>query len=187
VTRDHRCAAAAPLGVLALLLALTAPGCASDDSGGGSGGDDDLKEAAINVLTFQSGTISELRDLRGTGPFTLYEQPPEAMLDILRRAAGRAVGLGGRRVQAIFVSRRYGEVIAKEREAELAGDDSYEPPFRSAMVATVHAIPGEPNTCRVEIHATDRGPFHKGRVEWERDMPRWIDQVLVEEEVKPVR
>jgi hypothetical protein len=48
------------------------------------------------------------------------------------------------------------------------------------MLAVVHPVPGDPHASQVEIHAIQRGPFHRGRVAWELDMPGWIDEVLAE-------
>ena len=153
-------------GFALLLLA----GCVSKEVG----------EVAENVLTLQGGTISELRDRRGTGPFTTYEVAPAKMLAVIERACRKARGLGGRPVIAVFVSERYREVIAKERTAEASKDDSYAAPFRSAVVASVDPLPGRPDACRVEIHAMNRGPFHRGAVAWERDLPGWIREALAE-------
>ena len=135
-------------------------------------------ETAETVLTLQSGTISELRDRRGTGPFTVYDVSPDDMLDVLEKARGA----GGKAVQAVFVYANAREVIAKERAADEADDTAYEGAFRTAMLAAVLPQPGEPGRCRVEIHALDRGPFHKGVVRWTRDMPTWIAEVLAERE-----
>ena len=155
----------------ALLLVVLA-GC--------SGLDDNTRQAVENVATFQRGTITDLKAKRGAGPFEVYDVPPDEMLLILRDAAAKARGLGDMPVRAIFVSELRSEVIAKEREPEQALDDAYDGPFRSAMVATVHKVIGDPDQSKVEIHATHRGPFHRGAVEWARDMPRWIDEVIAE-------
>ncbi|MDJ0972896.1 MAG: hypothetical protein QNJ98_00375 [Planctomycetota bacterium] len=164
---------------LALLVLAALGGCSNID--------EDVRETAVNVLTLQSGTISELKDLRNTGPFTTYDLPPDELLSVVEDAARKARGEGDHPVRAIFVSERRGEVVAKERGAEDAADDGYEKPFRSAMVATVHPILGEPTKSRLEIHAMQRGPFHKGRVQWERDMPGWIDAVIAERANPPPR
>jgi hypothetical protein len=113
------------------------------------------------------------------------------MLDVLSRAAAKARGLGGRPVSAIFVNAAAREVIAKERAPEDAGGTRYAPDFRSAMIAAVSFVPGRGDASRVEIHALQSGPFHGGAVQWERDMPRWIDEVLEEDRrggpaVKPI-
>ena len=157
--------------------------CASDDT------TDLIQEVGENVVTLQSGTMTELRELRGQGPFRRYEQPPEVMLEVVEEAIGHARGLGGREVGGVWVSRRRGEVVAKEREPDKADSETYGLPFRSAVLVVVHPVQGEPNVSRVEIHSTQRGPFHKGRVAWQRDLPRWIDDVLRQRrgEILPLR
>jgi hypothetical protein len=162
---------------LAAALALALGGCVSDA----------VVESAVTVLTLQGGTVSELRDRRGTGPFRTYDVPPAEMLGVIERAAGKARGLGGKPVTAIFVSERYREVIAKERTAEQASSDAYSDAFRTAVVAMVDPVPGKPGSSRVEIHAMHRGPFHRGSVAWERDLPTWIDEVLGERGRAPGR
>jgi hypothetical protein len=72
----------------------------------------------------------------------------------------------------VFVSKRYGEVIAKESEKPEAG---YGAPFRSAAIAIVHPSPRGFAWCRVEWHAIQRGPFHRGSVDWMRNLPGWIE------------
>ena len=156
----------AAAGFALLLLA----GCVSKEVG----------EIAENVVTLQGGTISELRDRRGSGPFTTYEVAPGGMLKVIERACRKARGLGGRPVTAVFVSERYREVIAKERAVDAKDPDSYSEVFRSAVVAMVDPVPGRPDACRVEIHAMNRGPFHRGAVKWERDLPGWIREALSE-------
>lgn len=165
-----------------LLLALPLAGCLSDDA---------LKTAET-VLTLQSGTMSELRNMRGQGPFRTYDVAPDVMLGVVEEAARMARIRGDEPVRAIFVSERKGEVVAKEREGEAAKDDGYEAAFRTAMYAVVHEVPDQPGRSRVEIHEMTRGPFHTGVVRWVRDMPGWIDAVLAEraraeaEPVKPI-
>jgi hypothetical protein len=46
------------------------------------------------------------------------------------------------------------------------------------MIAFVHPVSGNPDASRVEIHATQRGPSHRGVVRWLCDIPRWIDEVM---------
>jgi hypothetical protein len=153
----------------ALLLALGLVSCTSSK---------EVKEIAENVLTLQSGTIRELRSRTGQGPYTTYDVPPEQMLAVLDVAARKAVGCDGSPVVAVFVSPRYGEVIAKEREPAKAADDGYTDPFRTAMIAVVRPVPGDPSKSLVEIQEIRRGPFHGGCVAWRRDMPGWIAQTL---------
>ncbi len=154
--------------LLALLLALPLAGCLSDD----------VTETAETVLTLQSGTISELRERRGTGPFTTYPYAPDMMLRMVEQAAGMARNEDGEPVRAIFVSELRHEVIAKEREGKEAEHDGYAAPFRTAMLAVVHPVRGRPGASRVEIHMLQRGPFHRGVVNWTRDMPGWITLVI---------
>ena len=168
---------------LLLLLAVAVAGCASDDT------TDLVKEVATNVVTLQTGTMTDLRERRGGGPFTRYEHAPDVMLEVVEEAARRARGMGGRPVEGVWVSKRRGEVVAKEREPHEASKGSYSLPFRSAVLVVVHPVQGEPDASRLEIHAMNRGPFHKGQVAWERDLPRWIDDVLRERrgEILPLR
>lgn len=169
------------LGVCLLGLLLAA--CASDDT------TDEIKEVAENVVTLQSGTITELRELRGQGPFRRYEQPPDVMLEVVEEAIGHARGMGGHPVAGVYVSKRRGEVIAKEREPDKAHLEKYGLPFRSAVFVVVHPVQGEPNVSKVEMHSTHRGPFHKGHVAWQRDLPVWIADVLRQRrgEILPLR
>jgi hypothetical protein len=155
---------------LVLLLSPLLAACVSDD----------VKETAETVLTLQSGTVSELRDRRGNGPFTTYDLAPEVMLGVVEAAARKARGADGEPVRAVFVSELRGEVVAKERAGEGAQDDGYTAPFRTAMLAVVHRVPGRGDQSRVEIHMIQRGPFHRGVVDWTRDMPGWIQAVLAE-------
>jgi len=160
--------------VLPVLLAAVALGsCATEF-------DDDTKEAIENVVTLQQGTISELKAKRGQGPFRTYDVSPVRLLAAVETAARRMKGLGGLPVTAVFVSERRMEVVAKERAPEDQWDDSYSAPWRSAMVATVHPIPGAPERARLEIHDGHRGPFHQGRIEWRRDLPRLVREALLQ-------
>jgi hypothetical protein len=156
--------------LLAALAALLAAGCVSDE----------VREIAKNVVTLQRGSVSELARRRGRGPFREYDLPPEAMLEVVEDALGRARGLGGLPLAAIFPNPVRREVVAKERTPDRAHDDAYAPAFRSAVLVGVDPLPGRPGRSRVEIHATHRGPFHRGAVAWERDLPRWIDETLAE-------
>jgi len=156
--------------LLACLLLSALTGCVSDE----------VKETAKTVLTLQGGTVSELRDRRGSGPFTTYDVAPGEMLGIVERAARRARNKDGEPVRAVFVSAARGEVVAKEREDELASDDGYGAPFRTAMLAVVHPVRDRPDQSRVEIHMIQRGPFHRGVVNWTRDMPTWIAAEIAE-------
>lgn len=159
--------------LVGLLLALTAA-C--------SGVDESVRESAETVLTLQSGTISELRGRRGRGPFTTYPYPPDEMLVIVEAAARKARNGAGEPVQAVFVYEDAREVVAKERPGTDGRDTAYDEPWRTAMYAAVLPVRGDRGSARVEIHAMQRGPFHKGVVQWQRDMPRWIDEVIAERE-----
>jgi hypothetical protein len=139
---------------------------------------DTVRETAVNVVTLQQGNVSELRRMRGRGPFLHYAVAPDTMLEVVEAAARRARGKGGLPVSAVFASTRSMEVIAKERRPADADDDGYGEPWLSAMVATVHPVEGEPGASRVEIHAVHRGPFHRGVVAWEASMPGWIAEEL---------
>jgi hypothetical protein len=143
-----------------------------------------VQEVAVGVITLQGGTISELRGRSGEGPFRRYEVSPDEMLDVVSRAARRAEGPNGRPLETVWVRRPSREVVAKEPAPDAKGS-GYTEPWRSAMVARVQPIAGEPDASRVEIHAMDKGPFHRGRIDWERDMPRWIDEVLAEPRLYP--
>ncbi len=154
--------------LFALALAGACPACVSKE----------VRASAETVLSLRSGTMSELRQRRGQGPFTRYDVPPERMLKILEAAARHARGAGGQPVRAIFVSPARGEVVAKERSGKDARRSTYTEPFDSAMLAIVHADSADAQSCRVEVHALQSGPFHRGSVEWMRDMPGWIDEEL---------
>lgn len=165
---------------LAALGSLLSPACSSTDTA------KQAREIAVNVVTLQTGTTSELRDLRGTGPFGDYEVPPDEMVALLERAMKRARGADGPPWVKVYPSMRYREVVAKEFEKRTA---SYEDPFRTAAIAIVHAVPDDPARSRVELHHTRRGPFHGGSVRWQADLPGWIDAELAERaaaKVKPI-
>jgi hypothetical protein len=132
------------------------------------------------VLTLQSGTVSELQDLRGTGPFRDYEVPPEEMLDLAAQVVRT-------QVSAVAVARDGLRVVGKERAGADAARDEYNRPWRSAVVVFVHRVPGRPGACRVEVHATHRGPFHRGRIAWERDLPGMLDDAVAHRGRTPVR
>jgi hypothetical protein len=171
VSRGGRTAGglAAGLVVPAVALAVALAACSTSQ---------EVRDIAENVLTLQTGTVRALRERTGRGPFVTYDVPPERMVGVIEAAARKAVGCGGKPVVAVFASTRYGEVIAKERAPEAASDDGYTEPFRTAMLAVVKPEPGNPSRSVVEIQEIRRGPFHGGCVEWRRDMPRWIDEVL---------
>jgi len=160
--------------------AFALPACSS------SVGSDRVLETLETVVTLRGGTVSALRDLRGTGPFRTYHVPPGELVEVVGEAAAFARGRGGKPVAAIFVSKRRGEVVAKERDPEDADNAGYEKPFLSAVVVSVHGVPGQPDIARLELHETHSGPFHLGAVNWTRDLPVWIDQVLAQRAAEPV-
>ncbi len=160
----------------ALLVACLAAGlvaCSSDTA-------KTVKEVAVNVVTLQSGVVTELRDLRGTGPFLAYDVPPDEMMGIVEAVLRT-------KVVAVFPNARAAEVIAKERLGEAAADDWYGPPARSMVVVMVHPAGGGGPGSRVEIHATDRGPFHRGNIAWERELPPLLDQAVRHRGATPIR
>ena len=158
------------LRALPALLLLAAAGCASSSSSGTSTGDS-VKEIAVNVLTLQTGAVTQIRERRGDGPFRDYAVPPAEMLDL-------ATEVLREKVAAVFPNPRAGEVIAKERKGKDAADDWYSPAWVSAAVVIVHPIPADPGRCRVEVHATNRGPFHRGIIDWEREVPPLLDAAV---------
>lgn len=153
--RSHLAPSRRPFGalVVALLGALLVVACSKD-----------VQETATNVLTFQSGAMSELREKRGEGPFHAYPVPPDEMLGLVEAVMKT-------KVTAVFAAPRRLEVVAKERDAAHATEDWYGPNWRSAVIVFVHPVPGDPSASKLEIHAMDRGPFHKGRIAWERELP----------------
>ena len=134
----------------------------------------------MNVVTLQSGGVTELRDLRGTGPFLAYDVPPDEMLGIVEAVLRT-------KVVAVFPNARAGEVIAKERAGEAAADDRYSEPARSMVVVMVHAAAGGGPGSRVEIHAQDRGPFHRGWIAWERELPPLLNDAVRHRGTQPLR
>lgn len=157
-------------GAVSLLCVLLCGGCLSEGA----------RDVLGNVATLQTGTMSDLRDCRGSGPFRTYRVPPDEMIDVLVAAAGKARDETGRPIDNIWPSVLRREVVAKERDACDNEERSYSKPFKSALYAVVHPILDDPGACRVEMHATNRGPLHQGKVNWIRDMPGWIDEVLAE-------
>ena len=136
-----------------------------------------VREIAVNVVTLQTGTTSELRDRRGTGPFHEYAVAPDGMVQVLEDAMRRAAGDGKPPWVEVYASKRYGEVVAKEFDEPSA---SYEDPFRTAAIAIVHPVPEDPGRCRVEMHDVRRGPFHGGSVRWREGLPGWIEAELAD-------
>ena len=144
------------------------------------------REIAENVLTLQTGTTSELRDRRGTGPFREYEVAPDEMVEVLEGAMKRAGGRGEPPWVKVYASKHYREVVAKEFEKHSA---TYKDTFRTAAIAIVHPVAGDASRSRVEMHHTRRGPFHGGSVRWQAGLPGWIDAELAERaagKLKPI-
>lgn len=158
-------------GPLAFLLLLGATGGCADPL---------AEEAVTNVLTLQSGTMSELRARRGTGPFREYGLAPDVMAEVLGEALRKARGVGGEPLAAIWVKPHRGEVYAKERTPAMAADDSYDGPLLGGVIVFVHPVRGRSGASRIEVHEMQRGPFHRGAVRWRRDLPGWIEEALSE-------
>jgi len=159
----------------AVLLSAAVLACARE------GPSKQVEEIGTTVLTLQTGTVHALRERRGTGPTTRYEVGPERLVGVVARAARRLADPAGRSVVEAYPSPRSLEVVAKERDPADLSRDGYDVPWRSAMVAIVHRIPGEDDAALLEVHASDRGPLRRGRVAWGRDLPRAIDAVLAED------
>jgi hypothetical protein len=132
---------------------------------------DDTKEAVHNVLTLETGAVSDARTCRGQGPFRDYDVPPEEMLDL---AEGALLS----KTPAVFVNRDAREVVAKEREGGLAASDAYAKTWLSAVVVTVHPDASRPGRSRVEVHAVKKGVFKGGCVDWEREVPGLLDAAV---------
>jgi hypothetical protein len=164
---------ALPVVAVALAVLLAACGSTSEDSSSSNDKSKQVKEIATNVLTLQSGTVSDLRARRGRGPFLEFDVPPDEMVSIAEKAMKT-------KVVAVFPNRRAREVVAKERGPEAQWDDRYAPSWLSAAVVIVHPIADDPNRSRVEIHATDRGPFHRGRIAWEKELPPLLAELAAQ-------
>lgn len=146
----------APWRTALLGVALALGGCASEQA----------RLAVRDVLTLRTGTVSELRDRRGRGPLREHAVPPEAMLELAAQACRGMVGLRGRPVTTVEVSRRYGEVTAKEQGLDGRRDPAYGDEWVSAVVITVHPVPGDPARSRVEWHACRRSMLMGCGVDW---------------------
>jgi hypothetical protein len=135
-------------------------------------------DVAKNVLTHQTGTVSALRDRRGEGPFRTYDVPPAEMMEVVEAVVRRARDARGE-AALVHVSARRREVVAREGAGEGGGGGlGSVPSFTSAVVVMVNPVPGHLQRSRVEVHATHRGPFHRGTIAWEQDVPRWIEEEL---------
>ena len=140
----------------------------------------DTEKAIENVVTLRSGTVSDLHEQYGTGPFRDYAVPPAEMLGIVTAVLKTFV-------PAVFENDRTMSVIAKERKGKEAWVDDYSPEWHSAVLVYVHRVVGNPNVSRVEIHATDRGPFHQGCIEWAAVLPGRIDDAVAKRGRTPIR
>ena len=136
-----------------------------------------VREIAESVVTLQTGTTSELRDRRGSGPFREFDVAPDEMVEVLEAAMKRAGGEDGPPWVKVYASRRYREVVAKEFEER---SSTYKDTFRTAAIAIVHPVAGDASRSRVEMHHTRRGPFHGGSVRLQAGLPGWIDAELAE-------
>jgi hypothetical protein len=152
------------LAALAAGTALLAGGCSSDP-------DDQVSQVAKDVLTLKSGTVSELKAQRGAGPFREYPVPQDVLFDVV-------VEVLEAKVAAVFPNRKAHEVVAKERAGKDRYDDWYAPDWRSAVVVYVHPVPGDDGRSKLEIHATNRGPFHKGCIAWCAELPALLDAAV---------
>ena len=153
----------APALLALATVAAAAAGCGSMSP--------DTKETIENVLTLQQGTVTNVRELRGRGPFREYAVPPAEMLDLATRVLKA-------RVPAVFPNPRALEVVAKERIGKDAAVDDYQPAWVSAVVVIVHPVAEDPGRSRVEVHATQRGPFNRGHIAWEHDVPAALDAMV---------
>ncbi len=166
----------------ALLASVLAAGLASAGGACSASSRENVKDVAETVFTFQTGTVSELKARRDTGPFRDYAVPPAEMMTLVE-AVLRS------KVVAVFPEPLQQVVVAKEREGKEALDDSYAPAFHSAVVVFVHAVQGEAGRCRVEVHAGHRGPFRRGSIDWEREVPALLDEAVAKRRapLRPLR
>ncbi|MCC7139928.1 MAG: hypothetical protein IT460_16015 [Planctomycetes bacterium] len=160
---------AVPLAVLA--AALSACSASTRKTAG---------EMAETVFTLQTGTMSELKDRWGSGPFRDYDVPPDEMVPLVGAVLRT-------KVVAVAEEPRFRRVFAKERAGKDAADDFYGPAFRSAVAVFVHPVDDAPGRCRVEVHAVQRGPFHRGSIDWEREVPPLLDEAVRRRGTTPIR
>lgn len=151
-------------GVFVGALAVVGAGCSASSL-------KTVGEVAGTVLTLQSGTVTDLKARRDTGPYRDYDVPPAEMMALVE-------GVLRTKVVAVFPEPLQQVVVAKERAGKEELDDGYAAPFRTAVVVFVHPVAGDPMRCRVEVHAGQRGPFHRGRIDWERDVPPLLDEAV---------
>lgn len=167
---------------LALFAAVAAiSGCASDSSGSSDPSSTEAlaKDALVNLVTLQTGTITEIDQRRGTGPFKTYPLSVPKMMEVVTAVLKT-------QVPAVFPCPNARKVIAKERKGKDALSDEYDPPFASAVGVYLEPIEPGQTSCRVEIHAIRRGPFHQGHIDWERILPPLLDQAVAHPEKTPI-
>ena len=140
----------------------------------------DVRKTAATVLTLKSGSMTALREKRGSGPFRTYAVPPAEMLTLVEAVLKT-------RVVAVFAEPRRGEVCAKERQAGLATDDTYGEEWTSAVIVFVHPVVGDATSSKVEIHAAQRGAFSKGEVRFDRELPPLLDDAVAHRGTTPIR
>ena len=155
--------------VAGLFVAASLPSCSKN-----------IRETAATVLTLQGGTMTELRAMRGNGPFRTYAIPPPEMISIVGAVLRT-------KVVAVFEVACRGEVVGKERDSKLATEDTYSEAFRSAVIVFVHPVPGDENSSKLEIHAMQRGPFHTGSIGWEAELPPLLDDAVAHRGTTPIR
>jgi hypothetical protein len=139
-----------------------------------------VKDVAGNLLTLKTGTMSDLEEERGTGPFTDYAVPPEEMVDLVAAVLRT-------KVRAVFPTKGSLSVYAKERTGKDRAIEDYSDPWVSGVAVFVHPVAGDPSSCRVEIHATNRGAFTKGCIRWERELPPLLDDAVRHRGTTPIR
>ena len=138
------------------------------------------KDVASNVLALKFGTMSDLEAKRGTGPFRDYAVPPAEMMDLVAAVLKT-------KVPAVFPTKGCLTVYAKERVGKDKAIDDYSPDYVSGVAVVIHPVAGNPSACRVEIHATDRGTFTKGKIDWERELPPLFDEAVAHRGSTPIR
>jgi hypothetical protein len=154
-------------------VVLGVAGCAEGPS-------ENTKKAVENVVTLRFGTVSDLHELVGTGPFLDLPLAPARMLPLV-------TAILRTKVPAVFENERTMTVIAKERRGPDAWVDDYSPEWVSAVLVAIFPVEGRPDACRVEIHATNRGAFAKGSIAWERDLPPLFEEAARHPDKRPIR
>lgn len=187
MANDRRCptrgaAAWRTLGLACGLASLLLVGAACSNL------DDNTRTAIENVATLQSGTVSELMAERNSGPFLRYPVPPERMVGVVADAVGRARDGAGRPITMIRASEHSRYVIAKERARDASNSGGYGEPWVTAVVVFVHRDPGDAEASLIEIHWTQRGPFHKGVIDWSQQLPGLVEAAVRDHTtIRPIR